>query len=124
MKSHYYFEKEKNHIRMVVTGEYDFDDFKTYIKIIYAKCETEGEFNMLLDALSVQGIDVPTLERYFLGIEVAEQLSSKIKLAVVWHREYINYIAQIVALNRGGNVSVFGSAETALNWLLNDIKEE
>jgi len=124
MKSHFYFEKEDNHIHMVVSGEYDFDDFKTYIKIIYAKCETEGVFKMLFDALTVKGIDVPTLERYFLGVEVAEQLNSKIKLAVVWHREYTNNLAQIVAVNRGGNISVFGSDEPALNWLLNDISED
>lgn len=124
MKSHFYFEKEDNYIHMVVTGEYDFDDFKTYIKIIYAKCATEGVFKMLLDALEVKGIEVPILERYFLGIEVVEQLSSKIKLAVVWHREYTNYLAQIVAVNRGGNIRVFGSAEPAINWLLNNISEE
>lgn len=123
MKSHYFFEKHTNYIHMVVSGEYDFDDFKTYLKIIYAKCENEGIFRIVIDALGVEGIDIPTLERYFLGVEVADQLQGKIKLAVTWHIEYINYLAQEVAVDRGGNISVFGSLETAIEWLLSDNME-
>ena len=118
MKSHYFFETKDNYIQMTVSGEYDFDDFKTYLKIIYAKCENEGISKMILNCLDVEGIDIPTLERYFLGVEVAEQLTDKIKLAVVWHIEYTNYLGQAVAVNRGGNVSVFETNETALEWLL------
>ena len=123
MKSHYFFEKESNHIKMVVSGEYDFDDFKTYLKIIHAKCENEGIYKIVLDALGVEGIDIPTLERYFIGVEVANQLTGKIKLAVVWHKEYTNYLAREIAVTRGGNVSVFGSIESAIDWLSFDPKE-
>lgn len=123
MKSHFLFEREEKHLCIKVSGEYDFDDFITYLKIIYAKCENERIFNMLLNILEVEGIDVPILERYFLGVEVADQLSSKIKLAVVWHKEYTNYLAQSVALNEGGNIAVFGTVEPALNWLLNNPDE-
>ena len=108
---------------MNVSGEYDFDDFVTYFKIIYAKCETEGIYNMLFNALEVEGIDVPTIERYFLGVESAEQLHYKVKLAVVWHQEYVNYLGERIAVDRGASVSVFGSVEPALKWLLYDNKE-
>ena len=74
---------------------------------------------MLLDILGVEGIEVPTLERYFLGVEAAEQLRYKVKLAVVWHSEFINYIAETVAVNRGGNVKAFSRIEPALEWLTN-----
>jgi hypothetical protein len=123
MKSNFIFEKENNYIRMVVSGEYDFDDFKTYLKIIHAKCENEGIYKIVLDALGVEGIDIPTLERYFIGVEVANQLTGKIKLAVVWHKEYTNYLAREIAVTRGGNVSVFGSIESAIDWLSFDPKE-
>jgi hypothetical protein len=108
---------------MVVSGEYDFDDFKTYLKIIYAKCENEGVYKIVLDALEVEGIDIPTLERYFLGVEVTEQLHNKIKLAVVWHKEYITYLAQAVAVSEGGQICVFGNKVKALEWLLSEINE-
>jgi hypothetical protein len=119
MKSHYFFVSENNHILMTVSGEYDFADFKTYLKIIYAKCEQEGIFNMLLNALDVEGVDIPTIERYFLGFEAAEQLTAKIKLAIVWHREFINHFGESVAVNEGGNVGVFSSYELASDWLIN-----
>lgn len=118
MKSHYFFETEDNYIRMTVSGECDFEDLKVYLKIIYAKCENEGIFKIVLNCLDIEGIDIPTLERYLLGVEVAEQVTSKIKLAVIWHKEYTNYLGQEVAINEGGNISVFGSTEPALKWLL------
>lgn len=118
MKSNYYFEKENNHIVMNVSGEYDFDDFVTYLKIIYAKCEDEGIYKMIFNVLDVKGIDVPTIERYYLGIETAQQLNYKVKLAVIWHKEYTTHLAETVAVNRGGIVSVFENTETALKWLL------
>jgi len=107
---------------MYVSGDYDFHDFVTYLKIIYAKCENERIFKMIFNALNVKGIDIPAIERYYLGIETAEQLNYKVKLAVIWHKEYTTHFAETVAINRGGIVSVFESMQTALNWLLNDSK--
>lgn len=123
MKSNYFFEQENDLLKMTVSGEYDYDDFVIYLKIIYAKCESEGNYKMILDALAVEGIDIPTIERYYLGVEAAEQLCYKVKLAVVWHKEYLNYLGETVAVNRGANVSVFGNTESAVKWLLYDIKE-
>ncbi len=118
MKSNFRFEKESTHLIMTVSGEYDFPDFVDYLKIICAKCEEEGNYSMLLNILGVEGIDVPTLERYFLGIEAAEQLKYKIKLAVVWHAEFTTHLAEAVAINSGSYVKVFGSTEPALAWLI------
>lgn len=123
MKSNHLFTDEKDHLKITLSGEYDFDDFVIYLKIIYAKCENEGNYKMLLDALDVEGIDIPTIERYYMGIEAAEQLNYKVKLAVVWHNEYVNYFWETVAINRGANVGVFGSTQLAIKWLLYGIKE-
>ncbi len=123
MKSHYIFTNENDHLKMTLSGDYDFEDFVIYLKIIYAKCENEGNYKMLLDALGVEGIDIPTIERYYMGIEAAEQLNNKVKLAVVWHKEYVTYLGETVAVNRGANVSVFSSNDSAVKWLLYNIKE-
>jgi hypothetical protein len=119
MKSNFYFEKESTHLIITVSGEYDFPDFVDYLKIIYAKCEEERNFRMLFNILGVEGIDVPTLERYFLGVEAAEKLKYKVKLAVVWHAEFTTYVAENVAVNRGAYIKVFGSVAPALFWLKN-----
>jgi len=123
MKSHYIYTNENDHLKMILSGDYDFEDFVIYLKIIYAKCENEGNYKMLLDALGVEGIDIPTIERYYMGIEAAEQLNNKVKLAVVWHKEYVTYLGETVAVNRGANVGVFSSNDSAVKWLLYNIKE-
>lgn len=121
MKSHYIYTNENDHLKMILSGDYDFEDFVIYLKIIYAKCENEGNYKMLLDALGVEGIDIPTIERYYMGIEAAEQLNNKVKLAVVWHKEYVTYLGETVAVNRGANVGVFSSNDSAVKWLLYNI---
>jgi len=64
---------------------------------------------------ALTGSDIPTLKRYFWGIKVAEKFSSKIKSEVVWHKEYITYLAQPSASNAGGNVAVLETVEPALD---------
>jgi len=123
MKSTHVIERKAEHLYMTVSGEYNLQDFKTYVKIIRDKCEEEQIFKILMNALDVEGIDIPTIERYFMGIEVAEQLKFKIKLAIVWHNEFINHFGETVAINRGGNIGVFGNFEASMKWLLHGIRE-
>jgi hypothetical protein len=124
MKSNYFFENKEGYLNITLSGDYDFDDFKTYVKIIYAKCELEGIFKMNMNCMDIEGIDVPTIERYFLGVEAAEQLNYKVKLSLVWHKEYLNHFGETVANNRGAQVGVFGNTESAIKWLLYNIREE
>jgi hypothetical protein len=123
MKSTHVIKRVADHLYMTVSGEYDLQDFKSYVKIIRDTCEEEQIFKTIMNTLDIKGIDVPTIERYFMGVEVAEQLSFRIKLAIVWHKEYTNYIGEIVALNRGGNVGVFANDEAAMKWLIHGIRE-
>jgi hypothetical protein len=88
MKSTHVIERKVEYLYMTVSGKYSLQDFKFYVKIIRDKCEKEQIFKLLLNALDIEGIDIPTIERYFMGIEVAEQLKFKIKLAIVWHNEF------------------------------------
>ena len=95
-------------------------DFLTYPGIIKAECEKEKTYQVLVDALDVKGSDIDTMERFFLGEEIAKTLGAKIKLAVVWPDKHITKFVEIVALNRGGNISVVSDLEKAKKWLLND----
>jgi hypothetical protein len=118
MKSTYIIERVNDYLYLTVSGEYDFADFEAYIKIIHERCEEGMIYKILFDAFNVKGIDIPTMERYFLGIEVAEHLAYRIKLAVVWHKEFINHFGETVAKNRGADIGVFGNMEAALQWLI------
>ena len=74
---------------------------------------------ILLDCFDVEG-DLPTLQGYQLGKEIAEYgLSRSItpKVAVVGVSPVINGFAAQVAWNRGLVVEVFSERQAALNWL-------
>lgn len=123
MMSTYHFEKKSGYLYMTCSGEYDLDDFITYLKIIYDRCENEGIYKILMNCMGIKGIDIPTIERYLMGVEAAEQLRYKVKLAFVWHAEYLNHIGEMVAVNRGAKVGVFSTITSAANWLLLDINQ-
>jgi len=123
MNSDYAIEIKDDYVCMTVSGKYNFQDFKSYTSIVHEKCEQEKIFKVLFDATNVAGINVPALEKYFLGVEVAQVLQYKIKLAVVWHKDFINRFFENVAVNRGGNVCVSDSTQKSLDWLFTESKK-
>jgi hypothetical protein len=52
MKSNYLFEKHDNYITLVISGEYDKDDFLLYPKLILEKCEREKVDKILVEWLN------------------------------------------------------------------------
>ena len=96
--------------------------FMTYIDIIQSQCEKENMKKILVDLLNVSDINVPTMDRFYMGEKIAKVLGSKIKIAVVGPKEQINKFGENVAVNRGGRLFVAESFETARHWLFNDIK--
>jgi len=120
MKSHYSIEKRPGYLYMVVSGEYDLDDFKEYFKIVMDRCEKEKTFRLLVNNLGVKGTDITVMHRYLLGEEIAKVIGYRIKGAVIWPEKHINGFAETVAKNRGGNMKLFGDVESAEKWLLSD----
>lgn len=121
MKSQYVFEKKENYLLLVLSGEYDKEDFMLYPKIVAEACEKENVARVLVNCLSLKGTDVPTMDRFFVAEHIAGLLGSKVKLAVVWPKEHINKFAETVALNRGSLIKVVDSVETAQQWLLSKV---
>jgi hypothetical protein len=118
MKSNYSFELKGNYLYLIISGDYDATDFLSYPKIIREECEEKKIFYVLLNGLLVNGTNISTMERFFLGEEIARVLRSDIKLAVVWPKEHIDKFAETVAINRGGNIFVVDDMEKAKEWLL------
>src|SRR5882724_4448208 len=109
MKSKYSFEKREGYLYLAVLGEYDKTDFLSYPKLIKDECEKEKIYKIIFDGSNVKGTNVPTIDRFFIGEEVANTLGSKIKLAVVWPAEHINKFVETVALNRGAYIWIFSN---------------
>ncbi len=120
MKSELIIEKKANFLYYTLSGEYDKNDFMLYPKMVADDCEKEQIYNVLINALKVNGTNLPTMDRYFLGETIAKLLGPKIKLAVVWPGQHINKFTENVAVNRGTQILVVSEVETAKIWLLKE----
>lgn len=120
MKSELVIDRRANYLYFTLSGEYDKNNFKLYHQKMADACEREKIYNVLINALNVNGTDLPTMDRYFLGESIALLLGPKIKLAVAWPRHHINKFAETVAVNRGAQILVVGDIESAKEWLLKE----
>ena len=118
MKSELVIVKKEKFLYYTLSGEYDKNDFMLYPKMVADDCEKENIYNVLINGLKVNGTNVPTMDRFFLGETIANLLGSKIKLAIVWPGEHINKFTENVAVNRGTQLLIVGDFETAKEWLL------
>ncbi|MEO7766016.1 MAG: hypothetical protein ABIS01_01275 [Ferruginibacter sp.] len=118
MKSKYVIEKKSDYLSITISGEYEKADFLYYPKIVADACEQHGVFKVLINGLNIAGTDIPTMDRFFIGEDIAKTLGSKIKLAVVWPDEHINKFIETVAVNRGSFMIVVGKVSEAETWLM------
>ncbi|MEO6548210.1 MAG: hypothetical protein ABIN94_09430 [Ferruginibacter sp.] len=121
MQSNYLFENKRDYLYLTIDGIYNKEEFISYPKIISDECVKENISKVLINALNVKGTDVSILDRFSLGVQIAEVLSSKIKIAVIWPEKDINKFAENVASNRGGFIFVCGNVTEGENWLLNKL---
>jgi len=120
MKSELAIELKDNFLYYTLSGEYDINEFMLYPKMVADDCEKANIYNVLINGLNVNGTNVPTMDRFFLGETIAKLLGSKIKLAIVWPGEHINKFTENVAVNRGTQLLIVGDIETAKEWLLKE----
>ncbi len=118
MKTQYVVKKRAGYLYVIVTGEYSQEEFLSYPKIVADECAKANMNKVLVNALSLAGANVPTMDRFFAGENIAKHFGAKIKLAVAWPKEYIDKFTETVAVNRGAMVLVVGDVETAEKWLL------
>ena len=118
MNCNYSFEQKQDYLYLTISGDYNKDDFRRFPKIIMDECEKTGAEKVLINALNVSGTNVPAMERFYMGEEIARVIGSKVKIAVAWPEKDINKFAENVAVNRGGNICVLGDLVSAENWLL------
>ena len=72
---------------------------------------------MLVNVKEVDFTNLSTMERYFIGEEIANIVSHKLSVAVVAPEEMITKLLERVATNRGANMLVVSDLKTAEVWL-------
>jgi hypothetical protein len=122
MESEYSFVKKENYLMMTVTGNYAKQDFMSFADIILERCEEENMRKVLIDAHTVTFANMTTMDRFYIGENIAKVLGPRIKLTAIFPKEHINKFGENVAVNRGGKLFVTHAFEEAEEWLLNDTR--
>lgn len=99
-----------------VRGPYSLAAFLQLADQVSVARLARGASRVLVDIRNVTG-DISHLDRYRLGIYVAEKPKHAARLAVVARRETINWMFENVATNRGLPTCVTADQRYAENWL-------
>jgi hypothetical protein len=99
------------------SGAYDYPGLEDTMDHIFLKCRETKIFHILFDFLSVEG-SIPDLDKYRIGVYIAEKMQGKLRMAILDRHENINKFGETTSRNRGAMVKVFHSRENALEWLL------
>lgn len=113
------FEIKNDYLLMTPSRAYSFEYYKAAIHDGVALCEQHQLTKLLADARTLD-INIPVLDRFKLGVEMADTLGNTIKFAILVPAEIIDKMGENAAVNRGGRVFVTSSLEQALKWL--DVK--
>ena len=104
---------------VTASGTWTFDAAFRAIKQVRDAANEKEVNKILVNALGTNG-DLPTVERYRLGVELAarfEQHHMNPRLAFIGKPPAMNGFAVRVAQNRGLTTEIFSTEKEALNWL-------
>ncbi len=101
------------YLHFLITGAYDFEDFRVLVLGCRDECVKAGMTRALLDIRSVAG-DIPGLERYNLGVLFAETWGGRLKAGILSPRDRINKLFENTAVNRYAQVLVHAEEEAIL----------
>jgi len=110
------FRQDGNVLFCEVRGPYSLAAFLQLADQVNAERQARGAGRVLVDIRHVTG-DISHLDRYRLGIYVAEKPKHAERLAVVARREIINWMFENVATNRGLPTCVTADQRYAETWL-------
>jgi len=103
-------------LHCIASGPYSLADFLRLADQVNERRRARGLSQVLVDITGVTG-EIPSLDRYRLGIYVAERPNRARRLAVIARREIINWMFENVASNRGVPTCVTADPRFAENWL-------
>lgn len=94
---------------------YDRLHFKSSIQFVKNKLDEKNLCNAIIDIRSVPG-DIPVMDRFELGVEIAKAMPYKYKLAVLAEKNRITKLVENVAVNRGADMLVSHDMKTIREW--------
>ena len=111
------------YVELVCTGIYSRAETVRVGNEGYRQAAFENRHCLPIDVRKITGRIPTVLDRYALGVHIAEQYRSsepRVRLAVLGHEPMIHpeRFGELVARNRGADARVFADETLALDWLL------
>ena len=110
------FENKGQYLLVNIDEPYSLDLLLSTVRETGEICRRDHLDKVLVDLRSV-GTNVSIMDRYDIGVQVSKEIGREIRVAVVGKRNLLNYMAEIVAGNRGARMKVFFRVDAALKWL-------
>jgi hypothetical protein len=105
-----------SHLFVEVSGLYSLELLMSTVHKVADHCREENLNKALIDLRNMQG-DPSILDRYKVGIEIANVWGPRIKAAVIAKADVIDHMGENTAVNRGANLTVTSDEDQALKWL-------
>ena len=110
-------ETEDRHVRINVTGQYDFDEMLGLVQPFRNAVEAAGRKRLLVDCRRLEGA-VAESDKFFIAEKIAKIFRGEIRVALLMPSHTITKLGEMVAVNRGASFLVTDSEPDALEWLL------
>ncbi len=95
---------------------YTLENYKRAMGEASAICQQNGLTKIAADIRRLER-HIPILDKYELGVHIAQTLGHRIKLAILAPGQMIDKVGENAAVNRGGRVLVTEDAGEAARWL-------
>lgn len=109
-------ENRGSHLLVEITAPFSVKKTLATIQEVADICRNENLDKVLVDMRTIRD-SISTTDRYTMGVNVANVIGSKIKVAVVAHKDIFTYVAENVAVNRYGKMKGFTDMDEAMEWL-------
>lgn len=109
-------ERRTNYLYLEYSESYTYQNYLAISKQVAAICQAENYKKVLVNASKMVG-KVKPLERFEIGVKGALIFRNRVKIAVIYRKEEIDWFAETVSVNRGLNAKIFSELHEAMKWL-------
>jgi hypothetical protein len=113
-------EQRENYLYIKISDNYTEDILESGLKELFTECRNSNHSKLLIDALDIDLKSIKTLDRFNIGVKIAELsiITPFIKVACVCRKQFSDGFTVTVANNRGAQFKAFYNEDEAVEWLL------
>ena len=110
------FQNHDDHLFVEISGPYSLEYFLECVENVAVRCREASLSKVLVDLRGVTG-HPSIMDRYRIGVALADSWGSGIQGAMIAPRSMVNRMTETVVFNRGGRIRVFFDRPEAVAWL-------